>query len=110
MQMLRLKLLKDLLLIYDAPAGLAVQVYTDVVGAAQGTMALVTTLNFPATVGKQTFTLPLDGIYCTLVRLRMTSTNRVILFSGHLRVLDIGTSFYGQNAEVYDSLPLDIGA
>ncbi len=108
--MLRLKLLKDLELVYDAPTGLAMQVSTDVVGASQGAIAPVVTLNFPATVGKQTYTLPLDGIYGTLVKFRATSTGRVILYAGLLRVLDIGTSFFGQHGEVWDSLELNIGS
>src|SRR6266567_7596922 len=108
--MVRLKLLKDLTLVYDAPLGLAMQVRTDVVGAAQGAIATAATLNFPATIGKQTYTLPLDGIYGTLVLFHASSTGRVILYGGILRVLDIGTSFFGQNGEVWDSLPLNIGS
>ncbi len=108
--MLRLKQLKDLELVYDAPAGLDAEVYTDVVGNTQGAMGLVTTLAFPATSGKQTYTLPLDNIFGTLYRVRMPSDGRVILYSGILRVLDIGTSFFGQNGEVWDSLVMNIGS
>lgn len=108
--MLRLKRLKDLEMVYDAPAGLTVQVKTDVVGSAQGAMALAATLNFPATVGKQTYTLPLDGIYGTLVQFHIASGGFAILYSGILRVLDIGTSFFGNNGEVWDSLELNIGS
>jgi len=108
--MLRLKLCKDLELVYDAPQGLSMEVYTDVAADTQGALALATTLEFPATVGKQTYTLPLDGVYATLVRFRATSDGRVILYAGILRVLDIGTSFFGQNGEIWDSLPMNIGS
>lgn len=107
--MVRLKQLKDLELYYDAPAGLTMQVLSDVVGNVQGALAVAATLNFPATAGRQTFTLPLDNIYGTLVQFHAASGGVVKLFGGVLRVLDIGVWFFGGNGEVWDSLPLSIG-
>ncbi len=119
--MLRLKRAKNLEMIYDAPAGMTVTVYIDVpgvdaagapqTGATQGGVASIpaATLEFPATLGKQTFTLSLDDLYFTLIRFRVTSTARVILYAGIFRCLDIGESFFGP-AEFYDSMVLNIGS
>jgi len=107
--MVRLKEFKDVELYYDATQPLTLYVYSDVVGAVQGALAIAATLTFPATSGRQTYTLPLDGIYGTLTRFRAVSEGRVILFGGVMRVKDIGTFFFGQHGEVWDSGPLSVG-
>ncbi len=111
MAMVRVKLLKDLELWYDAVDTLSVQIYTDMTGnTVQGALATAgSALVYPATSGRQTFTLPLDGIYCTQVQIKISSAGRVILFGGVLRVLDIPVFFFGQNGEIWDSLPMNIG-
>lgn len=107
--MVRLKQLKDLELWYDAPSGLSMQVLSDVVGNAQGALATAATLSFPATTGRQTYTLPLDNVFGTQVQFRASSAGVVKLYGGVLRALDIGVFFFGQNGEIWDSLPLNIG-
>jgi hypothetical protein len=108
--MVRVKQLKDLELWYDALAPLTVTILTDMTGnTAQGPLTTSTVLTFPLTSGRLTYTLGLDGIYCTQIDIKIASTGRVILFGGVLRVLDVPVYFYGQNGEIWDSLPMNIG-
>ena len=108
--LVRLKQLKDCTIWYDAPGGFTLQLYTDMVGnTTQGVLALAATLNFPATAGRQTFTLPLDNLYATELQFKGSSSGRVILLGGVIRVIDIGTYFLGQFGEIYDSTILSLG-
>jgi hypothetical protein len=108
--MVRLKQLKDVELWYDSLAAITLRVYTDMTGdTTQGTLALAATLTLPLTSGRATYTAPLDNIYCTQIQFVASSSSRVILFGGILRVLDIGCYFLGQNGEVWDSTVMSIG-
>lgn len=105
----RLKELKDVELFYDAPSGLSLLVYSDVASGTQGALALLTTLSFPATTGRQTYTLGLDGFFGTLVRFKATSSGIVKLYGGILRARAIGVYFNGANGEVWTSQEMGIG-
>ena len=105
----RVKQYKDIELSYDAPAGLTLKFYTDMPGTSAGlntTMVLAVTLAFPATVGRQTMTLPLDAgptgavpnagyAEGTLYRVGILSTGIVRLFGGIVRARAIGTWLNG---------------
>jgi hypothetical protein len=109
-QMVRVKQARDVEFQYDAPGGMTCQILTDMTGSAtQGALAVAATLVFPATAGRQTYTLPLFDFYFTQIQFKVASTGRVILLAGLLRVLDVGCFFFGQNGEIWDSTPLSIG-
>ena len=119
----RVKQFKDLELSYDAPSGMTVKFYTDMPGTSSGTngaQALACTVNFPATTGRQTFTMPLDAgssassaaqnyIEGTLYKVLITSTGVVRLFGGVVRCRAIGTWFNGANAESWNSQEQGVG-
>ena len=121
----RVKQFKDIELVYDAPSGLTLTFYTDMPGAsgaAQGAMTLRVTLTFPATTGRQTLTLPLDGsatggagsapynpIEGTLYKVSVASTGVVRLFAGLVRARPIGTWLNGANNEVWTMQEQGIG-
>jgi hypothetical protein len=117
----RLKQFKDIELSYDATAAMTVKFYTDISAGVQGNMALVCTLTFPATTGRNTYTAPLDAgstgatsatvplIEGTLYQVVITSTGIVRLFGGLIRARQIGTWFNGANHESWTSLEQGIG-
>jgi hypothetical protein len=116
----RLKQFKDLEFSYDAPAGMTVKFYSDIVAGVQGPMALACTLAFAATTGRVTATLPLDAgatgataasplIEGTLYQVVVTSTGIVRLFGGLVRARQVGTWFNGANKESWTSLESGIG-
>lgn len=102
----RVKTFKDIELYYDAPAGFSLVFYTDMPGSA---MAVRATLPFPASSGRRTHTLPLDGIEGTLYRLKITSTGVVRLFGGVLRARAIGVYLDGANSEIWDTQEQGVG-
>lgn len=107
----RLKEFKDLELFYDSVAALVMVVKTDVVAVntVQGQLATAATLNFPLSAGRTTYTLPLDGVYGTLVQFIASSTGVVKLYGGVLRARNIGVYFNGANGEIWTSQPMGLG-
>lgn len=105
----RMKEWKDLELEYDAPSGMEVTVYTDFTGNTQGVVASRAVLEFPATTGRATYTLGLDGIFGTLIRFKITSAGIVRLYGGIVRARSIGVFFNGANGEIWTSQEMGIG-
>lgn len=114
--MQRVKEFKDLELRYRHSVGtLTVQVWTDMdltTGAPEA-LAVQKTLEFPATSGttQATHTLPLDGLFGTIYRVRVVPEAGEItqLFGGIIRARPIGVYLIGTNGEVWDSGEQGIG-
>jgi hypothetical protein len=106
----RVKQFKDIELSYDAASGLTVKFYSDMPG---GAMALRSTLSFPSSSGRRTYTAPLDssGAYTegTLYRVEVTSTGVARLFGGVVRARGIGVYIDGTQNERWQTQELGIG-
>ncbi len=105
----RYKEAKDLGLEYDAISGLQMTVYGDVAAGVQGAVASIAVLNFPATVGRQTYVLPLDNLFGTLFRFKATSGGIVKLYGGYIRLRAIGVYFDGAHGEIWSSQEQGVG-
>jgi hypothetical protein len=105
----KLKEFKDVELYYQALSPVNLLVYTDIVGGVQGAVTLAATLVYPATVGRQTLTLPLDDIFGTLIRFKATSAGIVELFGGIYRAKAIGVWFNGARGEFWSTQDEGIG-
>jgi hypothetical protein len=104
----RVKQFKDLMVDYDAPAGGTVQVWTDMPGT---TMALRLTYNLPATTGRQTKNVPMDGIEGTLIRFVWAPSvgNVMRLYAATLRLRPIGVYLDGSNGEIWKTQEMGFG-
>lgn len=99
----KLKEYKDVELYYESLNAVTLLVYTDIAAGVQGAVSLVATLVCPATVGRQTLTLPLDNIFGTLIRFKTTSAGIVKLYGGVYRAKAIGVWFNGAKGEIWQS-------
>ena len=103
----RVKQFKDIIVDYDAPSGASLKIYTDMPG---GTMAQrLTTLTLPATTGRQTKALALDGTEGTLVRFEWSSTGVLRLYGATLRMRPVGVYLDGAAGEVWKTQELGFG-
>lgn len=98
----RIKEYKDVQLEYDAVSGLTFKFSTDMPGNA---LALRKTLSFPASSGRKSFTLPLDGTEGNLYQPRIESSGVVKLYAGMIRMREIGTYFDGAQGEFWECPP-----
>ena len=112
MSMERVKQFKDLMVDYDCSGSgtptFTVDVWTDMPGSAMATRK-VTAL--PATSGRQTKNIPLDGIVGTLVQLRTTpsATAVVKFYAATIRIRAIGGYLDGSNGEVWNTQEIGFG-
>lgn len=99
---------KECTLHYDAPGGGLFYLYTDMPG---GVMALRKTEVLPATTGRGTHTIPLDGIEGTLYRPEVIPppVNVLRLFAGVLFVRPIGVYLNGADGEKWTTQELALG-
>jgi hypothetical protein len=102
----RVKQLKDVTLEYEAASAVSLKVYTDMPGSA---VALRATLTFPATSGRQTKTLPLDGHEGTLIKWEATSAGVFRLYGGSFRARPVGTYIDGSVGEKWMTQEMSIG-
>ena len=104
----RVKQFKDLMVDYDAPGGGTCQVFTDMPGA---TMASRLTYSLPATTGRQTRCVPLDGFEGTLVRFKFApaSNNTMRLYAATLRLRGVGVYLDGTNSEFWQTQEMGFG-
>lgn len=91
---------------YDAPSGGTVTVYTDMPGTA---MAVRVTYPLPATVGRQTKNVPLDGTEGTLIKVKWSSGAVLRLYAATLRLRPIGVYIDGTNNEFWETGELGFG-
>jgi hypothetical protein len=108
MALQRVKQFKDLELSYDSVSTMTVVFSTDMPGGSMSTRA---TLTFPASTGRKTHTLPLDGIEGTLFKVKISSAGVVRLFGGIVRVRPISVYFDGAStpAEIWESQEQGVG-
>lgn len=116
----RVKQFKDVEVHYDAPQGVRLIFYTDMPGSA---MAERKRFDLPASTGRKTFTVPLDGIEGTLYKARWTAvragginddsgsitSKELRLFGGVLRSRAIGVYLDTANGEYWETQESGIG-
>lgn len=101
---------KDLSLTYSQTGGTAALVFrTDLSG---NVMADRKTVTLAATSGRQTISIPLDGIRGKQFQLRITpgGSTATELYSGVVRFRPIGEYIDGASGEIWETQPIALGA
>ena len=102
------KQFKDLTITYEAPSGATLYVSTDLPAQI---IALRRTISLPSGTGRCTDTFPLDDpslLEGKLIKFKVESTDKVILYSGFVRFRRVGTYIDGAAGDKWETQPLSL--